>query len=220
TPEQREYLQMVRLSADSLVAAINDNLDFSRIEARKLTLEAVEFTLRDSLADTLRALSLRAQEKGLELVCDIVAEGPDGLVGDPVRLRQIIVNLVGNAIKFTEKGEVLVRAEVESRNDEVSLHFTVKDTGIGIPPQKQRAIFEAFTQADPSTTRRYGGTGLGLTISSQLVAMMGGTISVESEFSKGSPFHFTAHFHLPRLQRGPVPMADRAALEGLPVLIV
>jgi len=181
SPEQHEYLTMVKASAESLLTIINDILDFSKIEAGKLDLEPVEFNLRDSLDDTLKALAVRAHQKGLELARYIPADVPDLLIGDPIRLRQIIVNLVGNSIKFTEQGEVVVYVETEAQTEtEVCLRFAVADTGIGIPIEKQQLIFEAFTQADGSTTRKYGGTGLGLTISSRLVNMMGGQIWVES----------------------------------------
>jgi len=186
TPEQREYLGMVKTSADALLTIINDILDFSKIEAGKLDLSPVDFNLRHTLEETIKALALRAHQKGLELVCHIISGVPDAVVGDPGRLRQVIVNLVGNAIKFTEQGEVVVRVEIEAwAEDQVCLHFTVADTGVGIPAEKQRAVFEAFTQADGSTTRQYGGTGLGLTISARLVDMMGGRIWVESPADGG-----------------------------------
>jgi PAS domain S-box-containing protein len=198
--DQRDYLQMARLSAESLLAVINDILDFSKIEAGKLHLEEVAFDLRDILGDTLKALALRAQGKGLELACHIAPEVPSALIGDPGRLRQVIVNLVGNAVKFTEQGEVVVEVKTEegvlAKARETLLRFSVTDTGIGIAPEKQRAVFEAFSQADSSTTRKYGGTGLGLTISAQLVQMMGGRIWLESQEGKGSAFHFTARFRL------------------------
>jgi PAS domain S-box-containing protein len=225
TSEQREYLQMVKSSADALVAVINDILDFSRIEARKLHLDAIVFALRDGLADTLRSLAVRAQEKGIELACHVAPEVPDALVGDPLRLRQIIVNLVGNAVKFTEDGEVVLRVEPLARSasketDKVGLHFSVRDTGIGIPADKQQVIFEAFAQADGSTTRKYGGTGLGLAISTQLVAMMGGRIWVESNPGKGSTFHFTANFGLAQGVAQRPARAPLSSLNGLPVLVV
>jgi two-component system sensor histidine kinase/response regulator len=192
TGEQRENLGMVKASADSLLSVINDILDFSKIEVGRLDFETIEFSLRDSLGDTVKALSLRAHQKGLELACHIPPDVPDALVGDPSRLRQIVVNLVGNAIKFTERGEIVVQAEAEPQMErDVYLHFTVADTGMGIPPEKQRAIFKAFTQVDGSMARKYGGTGLGLTISSGLVEGMGGRIWVDSEPGKGSTFHFT-----------------------------
>jgi two-component system, sensor histidine kinase and response regulator len=195
--EQREYLGMVKSSADSLLTLINDILDFSKIEAGKLDLDPVDFSLRDKLGSAIKTLAVRAHQKGIELAYDIPHNVPDMLVGDPGRLRQILVNLVGNAVKFTERGEVLARVGVASQTEgEVCLHFQVSDTGIGIPEDKQARIFEAFEQEDGSTTRRYGGTGLGLAISSQLVSLMGGSIWVESQPQKGSTFHFTARFPL------------------------
>jgi PAS domain S-box-containing protein len=194
-PEQRRYLERVRSSADALLALINDILDFSRIEAGRLDLEEIDFRLRENLADTLALLELRAEEKGLKLACQVERDVPDALIGDPGRLRQIIINLVSNAIKFTHAGSVTLSVETESFSEnEVTLHFTVTDTGIGIPPEKQKLIFDPFTQADSSTTRRYGGTGLGLSICSKLTAMMEGRIRVESEVGRGSAFHFTARF--------------------------
>jgi signal transduction histidine kinase/CheY-like chemotaxis protein/HPt (histidine-containing phosphotransfer) domain-containing protein len=218
--EQRENLGMVKTSADSLLQVINDILDFSKIEAGKLELDPVPFALRDSLGATLKALGLRAHDKGLELICHIGPEVPDGLVGDSLRLRQILTNLVGNAIKFTARGEVAMRVEVTAEPAAADcLHFTVRDTGIGIPADKQRLIFEAFTQADASTTRSFGGTGLGLAITSQLVALMGGRIWLESEVGTGSTFHFTVPLEK---HAGPAgkPLTDRADLERLPVLVV
>jgi len=193
TPEQREYLETVKTSADSLLTVINDILDFSKIEAGKIDLEAIDFNLRDCLETTLKTLAIRADEKGLELLCEIAPEVPEVSSGDSGRLRQVIMNLVGNAIKFTDKGEVALKVQVEARLDyEFMLRFTVADTGIGVPKEKQQLIFDPFSQADSSTTRKYGGTGLGLTISSRLVEMMGGKIWVESEPGRGSQFHFTA----------------------------
>ena len=192
TPEQREYLTMVRTSADALLTVINDVLDFSKIEAGRLSLDHMEFRVREIFGDTMKTLANRANEKSLELACHFHPEVPDVLAGDPGRLRQIIVNLVGNAIKFTHQGEIVLDVRVESQTDEAyCLHFTVSDTGIGIPVEKQQLIFDAFTQADSSTTREYGGTGLGLAISARLVGMMGGRIWVESELHRGSSFHFT-----------------------------
>ncbi|MDW8344831.1 MAG: response regulator [Verrucomicrobiae bacterium] len=219
TAEQREYLQTVKESADTLLALINDILDFSKIEAGKLELHPVEIALRDELDRTLHTLAFRAHQKGLELAVHVLGDVPDSVVADPVRLRQVIVNLVGNAIKFTEKGEVVVTVEVRSRTEnEVQLHFAVRDTGIGIPKEKQALIFEAFTQADGSTTRKYGGTGLGLSISQQLVRMMGGDIWVESEPGQGSTFHFTARFPLcAKAAESELPNLD---LRDLPVLVV
>jgi two-component system sensor histidine kinase/response regulator len=192
SPEQREYLSMVKTSADSLLQIINEILDFSKIEAGRLELDLADFDLRDSLADALRTLGFKAAEKGLEVACDIGSGVPEMIVGDDVKLRQVIVNLVGNAVKFTEKGEIVVRVEAVGQNEQaVALRFSVSDTGIGIPKEKLDKVFEAFTQADGSTTRKYGGTGLGLTISRRLVNMMGGELQVESEVGKGSAFRFT-----------------------------
>ncbi|HEV2350209.1 MAG TPA: response regulator [Terriglobia bacterium] len=197
TAEQREYLEIVRSSSDSLLRLINDILDFSKIEAGKLDLDPIEFNLQDCLGDAIKPLSLMAHDKGLKLGVDISPNTPAMLVGDPTRLRQILVNLLGNAIKFTERGEVVlsVRQEGESLGRFV-LHFTVKDTGIGIPEDRQKLIFDAFTQADSSTTRKYGGSGLGLTITSRLVKLMGGRVWVESEPGGTTTFHFTAQFGL------------------------
>ncbi len=192
TMEQREYLETVKLSAGALLTVINDILDFSKIEAGKIDIETIAFDLRECVETTLKTLALRADEKGIELLCDIGDDVPTIVRGDTVRLGQMLVNLVGNAIKFTNEGQVAVKLEVESKRDEdVVLHFVVADTGIGIPKEKQKAIFESFTQADTSTTREFGGTGLGLTITTRLAAMMGGKIWVESEPGKGSEFHFT-----------------------------
>ncbi|MCH5374659.1 MAG: response regulator, partial [Planctomycetes bacterium] len=219
--EQREYLQMVKSSADYLLAVINDILDFSKIEAGKLDLDPIDFNLRDHLDDTVTTLALRAHTKGLELACHVLADVPDALVGDPGRLRQIIVNLIGNAVKFTGEGEVVMRVEKESQtDDEVCLHFCVRDTGIGIPAEKLGVLFQAFSQIDSSTTRKYGGTGLGLAISSQLVKMMGGRVWVESAEGEGSRFHFTARFGL---SKNPVPRqapVELARAKGLPILVV
>ncbi len=221
TATQREHLRLARDSADALLAVINDILDFSKIEAGRFELNAAPFRIADSLADTMSALALRAQGKGLELALDIAPDVPAELVGDVGRLRQIVTNLVGNAIKFTAHGEVvvIVTREVAS-DDDVQLHFAVRDTGIGIPADKQRVIFDAFAQADGSTTREYGGTGLGLTISSQLVGMMGGRIWVESEPQRGSTFHFTARFTAHR--GAEIRRNNRAgdALRGMRVLVV
>ena len=192
TPEQREYLETVKLSAGALLTVINDILDFSKIEAGKIDIETIGFDLRECVETTLKTLALRADEKGLELLCDIVEDVPATVHGDSVRLGQMLTNLVGNAIKFTNGGQVAVKVELESKYSQTTvLHFVVSDTGIGIPKEKQKAIFESFTQADASTTREFGGTGLGLTITSRLAAMMGGKIWVESEPGKGSEFHFT-----------------------------
>jgi len=220
TSEQRDYLGMVKASADTLLTVLNDVLDLSKIEAGRLDLDPIPFKLRDSLDDTLKLLALRADQKGIELTCDIHPEVPEIVVADPTRLRQIITNLVGNAIKFTTRGEVELEVSVESRTrDQAQLHFAVRDTGIGIAPEKQRIIFEAFAQADGSTTRTFGGTGLGLTISSRLVSMMGGRMWVESELGKGSRFHFTAHVGTTRGAASVEP-PEPVQLAGLPVLIV
>jgi signal transduction histidine kinase len=190
--EQRDYLEIAKDSAESLLAVINDVLDFSKIEAGKLNLEAVNFSLRESLAHILKAFTLRANEKGLELNLQVDPQVIDLVAGDPVRLRQILVNLVGNAIKFTSSGGVMLSVQSESQEGEhVVVRFTVKDSGIGIPLDRQKDIFSAFTQADSSTTRKYGGTGLGLTISRRLAELLGGRIWVESEPGKGSSFIFT-----------------------------
>ena len=195
TPRQREYLETTLDSAESLLAIINDILDVSKIEARRLTLEHVPFPFRDTVEDGVKLLAARAAQKGLELACRIAPDVPDALVGDPGRLRQILLNLVGNAIKFTETGEVVVNITVDSQTEQdVRLKFLVRDTGIGIARDKQWKIFGPFEQADASTTRRYGGTGLGLTISTQLVEMMDGRLWLESEPEQGSKFYFVAQF--------------------------
>jgi PAS domain S-box-containing protein len=271
TAQQRQYLNMVKVSAESLLAVINDILDFSKIEAGKLHLDPQPFALRDSLGDTMKALAVRAQQKGLELAYHVPPDVPDALVGDAGRLRQVLVNLVGNAIKFTEQGEVVVRVEgddgshakaqrrQEGQGDpertepeevagaqgmdaegndpglpssyslsicafasvrEIRLRFTVRDTGIGIPPEKQARIFAAFEQADTSTSRQYGGTGLGLSISARLVDMMGGRIWVESAVGRGSTFHFTARLGVQKEPAAGPARAPADALCGLPVLVV
>ena len=234
--EPREYLQMVAASGDALMAVINDVLDFSKMEAGKLDLDPVDFDVRDAVGDTMRALALRAHLKGLELAYEVHPAVPEAVAADPQRLRQILTNLVGNAIKFTEQGEVVVAVEIAecglrnadspaaSRSDirnpqsAIELHFAVRDTGVGIAPEKQEAIFRPFEQADSSTTRRYGGTGLGLTIARRLVEMMGGRIWVESTVGRGSTFHFTLAAGVcsrPALRPAPVEQ-----LRELPVLIV
>ena len=217
TPDQRDGLATVRASADMLLAILNDILDFSKIESRKLELEVVAFSLRATVANALKPLALRAHQKGLEMISDIDPHVPPGVVGDPVRLQQILTNLVGNAIKFTERGHVLVSVQESVRVEgSTKLHFSVTDTGIGIPREKHAAIFEAFRQADGSTTRRFGGTGLGLTISATLVRLMGGRLWVESEPGSGSTFHFTV-----ALDVGDVSETERPErpFEGLAVLI-
>jgi PAS domain S-box-containing protein len=249
--EQREYLQLVKLSADSLLRVINDILDFSKIEAGKLELDFNEFSLQDSVDQVMKALAVRADQKGLELAYYLQPGVPDLIVGDDGRLRQILVNLVGNAIKFTERGEVVVKIEAESQtDDQVVLHFCVRDTGIGVPIEKQGLIFESFTQADGSTTRKYGGTGLGLAISTQLVYAMEGQMWIESPSSSvlsntdfglekhpsnpdftmrnlnstiggpGSMFHFTAAFTLPRTRTARTAPLETSTLRGLPALVV
>ena len=218
--EQRDYAGMVRASADSLLTVINDILDFSKIEAGKLELETIEFHLRGSIEPTLKTLALRTHQKGLELNCLIEPDVPEALAGDPSRLRQVLINLLGNSLKFTERGEVNLRVQRESANEEsISLHFSVEDTGIGIPADKQARIFESFTQVDGSTARRFGGTGLGLTICRQLVEMMGGRIWVESALGQGSTFHFTASFGISKAAGSPKPV-DKAQLKGMRVLVV
>ncbi len=220
--EQREYLSMVKTSGESLLIIINDILDFSKIEAGKLQLDPVDFSVREILNTTIKSMAVRADQKEVELACDIAFDVPGVLFGDPFRLRQILTNLVGNAIKFTDEGEVVTTVQLESRGDQdVCLHFAVSDTGCGISPDKQGLIFEPFEQADTSTTRKYGGTGLGLAISAKFVEMMGGRIWVESETGKGSTFHFTATFGLQK--ESSVLEPESAALinaVGLSVLVV
>ena len=223
TEHQRQYLATVKAAADHLLSLINDILDFAKIEAGRLELDPADFSLGSVLGSTLRALAVRAHKKGLELVCQQRPGVPDALVGDAGRLRQVLINLVGNAIKFTERGEVVVLVENAGERlpeGEVCLRFAVTDTGIGIPPDKQAKIFRAFEQEDTSTTRKYGGTGLGLTIAARLVGLLGGSIGVESEPGRGSTFSFTARF-----RRGHAPPDGLASessfpLRGLPVLIV
>ena len=219
--EQRDYLLLVKSSGESLLSVINDILDFSKVESGKLDLEVIEFNLYDCVGETMKTLALRAHQKHLELAYDADPEVPSQLLGDPGRLRQILVNLVGNAIKFTQHGEVLVTIEKGSQDARgVELHFKVKDTGIGIPPEKQGLLFKAFSQADSSTTRKYGGTGLGLAISLRLVELMGGEMSVESSEGNGSTFHFSAHFALGQSKAQLAPPAQVAELRGLSVLVV
>jgi two-component system sensor histidine kinase/response regulator len=218
TDEQRDNLATVRTSADTLLSILNDILDFSKIESRKLELEAVPFSPRVAIADALKPLALRAHQKGLELICEIDPDVPAGVVGDPTRIHQVLTNLVGNALKFTAHGHVLVAVREDSRADgSTKLHFKVTDTGIGIPAAQHEAIFEAFRQADGSTTRRFGGTGLGLTISATLVRLMGGRLWVESAPGTGSTFHFTVALDVTDVP-GTQPVESRTA--GLHVLIV
>jgi two-component system sensor histidine kinase/response regulator len=220
-PAQREFSEVIHSSANALLTIINDILDFSKIEAGKLDFAEVEFGLREFIGDMLKAPAVRAHAKGLDLSYYISSEVPDNLIGDPDRLRQIALNLIGNAVKFTETGEVTMRIEKQSQNDtEAFLIFSVTDTGIGLAPEKQQSIFEAFIQADSSTTRRYGGTGLGLSISSRLVEMMDGKIWVESEQGKGSTFYFTARFDLQKESAGSLSSIAPKSLLHLPVLIV
>ena len=221
TPQQRDYIRTANDSAEALLAIINDILDVSKIEARGLALDRAPFNLRDTVEDAVKLLAPRAHEKGLELACRILPEVPDALVGDPGRLRQIVVNLVGkrHQVHRTRRGDRRGRARAPRRPSEAVLRFTVSDTGIGIEPEKQWQIFGAFVQADASTTRRFGGTGLGLTISAQLVELMGGRIWIESEPGKGSHFHFSAPFGLQQAGSTPVPpSADN--LRDLRVLVV
>ncbi|HME07746.1 MAG TPA: ATP-binding protein, partial [Bryobacteraceae bacterium] len=228
--EQREYLNLVKQSADSLMIVLNDILDFSKIEAGKLSLDPIAFNLSDSLGDVVKLMSGQARARGIELACDILPGVPPVLVGDAGRLRQVVVNLVSNAIKFTAQGRVGLRVELELRSEQkleernpqgggIILHFQVTDTGIGIAPEKQSRIFDSFTQADNSTTRRYGGTGLGLTISAQLVGMMNGKIWVESQLGRGSAFHFTATFGAAPPEASK-PVGALVDLAGLAVLVV
>lgn len=216
TPGQREYLEIVQQSAESLLSILNDILDFSKIEAGKLALTTGEFRLRDCICGTLKTLAVQAAKKGLELICDIRPEVPDRLIGDPARLRQIVVNLVGNALKFTERGEVIVRFAVEERHDKkVVLHCQVQDTGIGIPAAKRDSLFRAFEQVHNSMTRKYGGTGLGLAISAKLVDLLDGRIWFESEIGQGSTFHFTVTMQVATETIVPV-----AEMHGAAVLVV
>ncbi len=237
TSDQREFLMMVNESADALLSLINDVLDFSKVEADKLDLETIPFELGEVLGDAVKLLALRADKKGLELAWRMVPDVPQVVIGDPARLRQIVINLIGNAIKFTERGEVILRVQhaegdqmLDSKSapagtahpagavDSVKLHFSIIDTGIGIPLEKQKAVFEPFEQADSSTTRKHGGTGLGLTISMKLVELMGGRIWLESQPGKGTTFHFTARFGLP--QQAPAGEEPWKDLRDLQVLAV
>jgi two-component system sensor histidine kinase/response regulator len=221
TDEQRESLGMVKSSAESLMSVINDILDFSKIEAGKLELEVLDFPLRSLLVDILKPLALGAHRKGLELTCDLSADLPEFVVGDPNRLRQVLINLIGNAIKFTESGEVVLQAKLRGQFKEVyEIDFAVIDTGIGIPENRRQAIFAPFSQADGSTTRRFGGTGLGLTISSQLVALMGGRIEVDSKIGLGSTFRFSSSFTCSQGMLAQVAKLNTASLRGTSVLIV
>jgi signal transduction histidine kinase/CheY-like chemotaxis protein len=221
TQEQREYLDIVRSSADSLLLLLNDILDFSKIEAGKLDMETVEFSLRDAMDDTMKTISFRAHQKGLELVCHVLPDVPDALQGDPTRLRQVVLNLLGNAVKFTSEGEVVLVVEKREELDgAVVLHFGVSDTGIGIPQEKLQTIFGAFTQADTSTTRKFGGTGLGLAICSRIVDMLGGRIWAESEPGRGSTFHFEVRFALQKNAPVRYEPVGIEMLRDLPALVV
>src|SRR5580698_1992660 len=218
---QREYLNAVKYSADSLLSVINEILDFSKIEVGRLALDPIEFNLREHLGHAMKSLSVGAHQKDLELACFVPPELPEYVIGDPVRLRQVVLNLAGNAIKFTDQGEVVLRVEAEaSEPEQLTLHFTVTDTGIGVPKDKQKLIFEPFTQADTSTTRRYGGTGLGLSISMRLIEMMGGQIWLESEAGQGSTFHFTAQFGVLKHAAARPTVKGPAILDNMRVLVV
>jgi PAS domain S-box-containing protein len=239
TDDQRQCLKTVKSAADNLLGILNDLLDFAKIEAGKLELAPADFGLRATVSDTLRALAVRAHAKGLELACHVQPDVPDGLVGDAGRLRQVLINLVGNAVKFTDEGEVVVEVSLASRERQrpeqesasspppvasapgsPEIRFTVRDTGIGIPKEDQQRIFRAFEQEDTSTTRRYGGTGLGLTIASRLVALMGGRITVDSQPGRGSTFTFTARFGLQSHPPGAAVDLPPVLLRGLPALVV
>jgi PAS domain S-box-containing protein len=221
THAQREYLSIVRESAESLLSIINDILDFSKIEAGKFELEQHEFPLRESLGDAMKALGLRAHEKGIELACAFNPQIPEWLVGDVHRLRQVIVNLVGNGIKFTERGEVVLSVAHHWRGpNEVELQFAIRDTGIGIPVSKQAKIFQAFEQADASTTRRFGGTGLGLAIASRLVELMGGRIGLQSEPGRGSTFSFAIRLEVSPRQAPRALPAEPIVVRGTRALVV
>jgi TMAO reductase system sensor TorS len=210
TSEQQEYVQTVKSSADSLLTILNDILDFSKIEAGKLDLDPIAFNLRGCVNETMRLFAPRARQKGLELRCDVRPDVPETVIGDPVRLRQILLNLIGNAVKFTEQGQVTIEISVRSRGNGVVLEFAVHDSGLGIAPENQLRIFEPFSQADGSMSRRFGGTGLGLTISSRLVYMMGGNIWVDSRPGEGSCFHFTIRVDI----AGATPSGQTAAPGG------
>jgi signal transduction histidine kinase/DNA-binding response OmpR family regulator len=226
TTEQREYLNMVKTSADSLLSVINDILDFSKVEAGMLDLDPVEFAFRQSVEETAKLLAMRAHQKGLELICDIDHSVPELVVGDAVRIRQILVNLVGNAVKFTERGEVVISVRVDPQGQKpestsiLHLLFTVRDTGIGVAASKQQQIFQAFSQADGSTTRKYGGTGLGLTISKRLVEMMHGRIWLESNPGAGTTFYFTVPVERVVGKSKEDIALDHRSLSGIPVLVV
>ena len=221
--EQQDYLTTVKSSAEALLEIVNDVLDFSKIEAKRLDLEYAAFDLRETVGDAARLLALRAAEKGLELAYEVTPEVPASLIGDAGRLRQILLNILGNAVKFTNEGEVVLRVRTEADEDapgSALVHFSVSDTGIGIPAAKLEHVFDAFTQADSSTTRRFGGTGLGLAIVSRLVELMGGRLWVDSEVGRGSTFHFTVPFDQPAGPAHPAVLDNPKAIEGLRVLVV
>jgi two-component system sensor histidine kinase/response regulator len=219
--EQREHLGLVRLSAEALLAIINDILDFSKIEAGKFELETIPFDLRESLGETMKSLSFRAHQKGLELIYDVASEVLEALLGDPGRIRQILINLIGNAIKFTEKGEIALTVMERSHSEtSTQIHFAIRDTGVGVPLAKQSTIFEAFSQADGSMARKYGGTGLGLTICKRLVELMNGEIWLESEPGVGSTFHFTIRFAVQAPAENLTVPVPTAALRNMKVLVV
>ena len=221
TAEQREYLDMIKLSGNSLLAVINDILDFSKIEAGKIDLEVADFNLRACLDSTVKTMALRADEKQLEMLCEFAPEVPETVQGDANKLRQILLNLLSNAIKFTEAGEIALKVEVENKTGELAvLHFSVADTGIGIPAERRRAIFDPFTQADASTTRQYGGTGLGLTISARLAETMGGRMWVESEVGQGTQFHFTVKMKIHGEQSTVSPAGAPGRFTAARVLVV
>jgi signal transduction histidine kinase/DNA-binding response OmpR family regulator len=223
SPPLRDYLQTTKQSADALLELLNEVLDFSRIEAGRFELESTPFVLRELVEQVIKTLGMRASEKGLELACDLPADLPSQVVGDPLRLRQVLMNLVGNAVKFTRQGQVVVALVVKSRAPrEIELEFSVADTGIGISPEDQQRIFAPFTQADPSTTRHYGGSGLGLAIAQRLVNLMGGGLSVESRPGQGSTFRFTARLALAaEIDAEPeLPAVSQEAFRDLPVLVV
>lgn len=221
TPDQRESLEMVKASSESLMTMINDILDFSKIEAGKFDLDPIEFQLHDYVGDSLKTMALRAHSKGLELTCDIHPEVPELVVGDAGRLRQVLINLVGNAIKFTEKGEIIVHVRLKSKSkDEYILQFAVSDTGIGIPREKWGIIFDPFSQADTSTTRRYGGTGLGLTISARIAALLGGSLTLQSEVGVGSTFQFDVVFERPTSTRSTKSYPPNGSMRGAAILVV
>ena len=225
-PEQHEYADTIQSSAEALLSLINDILDFSKIEAQKMELEHVPFSLHDGMGDAMKTLAFRAHEKNLELVYEIHPSVPATLLGDPGRLRQIVINLIGNAIKFTDQGEVALLIEpapeephAGEAGEEMALHFAVRDTGIGIPKERQQTIFEAFSQVDASVTRKYGGTGLGLAISTQLVGLMGGSMWLESEEGQGSVFHFSVRLGCPA-PAAVLPQPDAVLLQGERLLLI